>query len=494
MAPPNDETHVCDWQEYARHLEGKLQEQTGRLEERNAETELLKEQLAAMKRRAFGKKSEKLPSTEAKIRKEKRQEDQAAQKAETLRKRRENAIAKTKLETTEIDILVPEEQCTCPECGNEQLKPLGKGKTSSLLDYVPGYFRRKVFRRQTLKCKCGKYIITAPPPEKASEGSRYSEGFVAHLMVSKCGDSIPIYRLEKQYKRAGLNVSRATMNELLHRHAELLLPLCDRLMERIAEHEVVLADETSIRLHNQTSKAWIWVFIAENLIGYRFSKDRSGDTPREVLGSSEGTLLVDAYTGYNSVIGVDGRERAGCLAHARRKIFEARDADEGADEALDLILKVYRVEHDAREEGIVQSDEHLALRAKRAAPAMNEFHTWLKSRKDEHAPKSAMARAINYSLKYWTELTRFLDDARIPVDNNRSEGALRVVALGRKNFLFIGNEMAGRNLVGIYSLIATCDACGINPLQYLEDVMRRVSSHPASKIDELLPDRWKPAN
>ena len=507
MAPPDNKEHACDWQDYAHHLEKKLKEQAGQLEEqagqleeratdleeRTAETDILKEQLAAMKRRAFGKKSEKLPSLERETRKQKREEDRGAQKAEALRKRRENEVAKTKLETIEVDIPVPKEQCTCPACGNERLKSVGKGKTSTIIDYVPGYFRRRVYRRQTVKCTCGKYIVTAPPPEKASEGSRYSEGFVAHLMVSKCADSIPLYRLEKQYKRAGLNISRATMNELLHRHAELLVPLCERIFERIAEDGVVLADETSIKLLHQSGKAWIWVFIANNFIGYRFSKDRSGKTPREVLGSSEGTLLVDAYTGYNSVTGADGRTRAGCLAHARRKIFEARDADSSAEDALDLIRRVYRVEHDAKEHGIAQSEEHLALRKKRAAPAMEELHKWLDSQKDEHPPKSAMGKAIGYALNNWTELTRFLEDARIPVDNNRSEGALRVVALGRKNFLFVGSETAGKNIAGLYSLIATCDACGVNPLQYLTDVMRRVSSHPASQIDELLPDRWKPA-
>jgi transposase len=312
-------------------------------------------------------------------------------------------------------------------------------------------------------------------------------------MVSKCGDSIPLYRSEKQYKRAGLKVSRATTNELLHRHAELLLPLCDRLFQRIAEDEVVLADETTIKLIHQSSKAWIWALLSGNLIGYRFSRDRSEKTPREVLGYTTGTFVVDAYTGYNAVTGVDRRTRAGCLAHARRIIFEARAADSSADEALAAIQRVYRVEHDAKEQGLAQSDEHLALRKKRSGPAMDELHMWLTAKKSEHTPRSAMGRGIRYALKNWVELTRFLEDARIPVDNNRSEGALRVIALGRKNFLFVGTETAGINIAGLYSLIATCDACGVNPLEYLADVMRRVSSHPASQIGELLPNRWKPA-
>lgn len=478
MSPPDNKEHACDWQDYAKYLEEKLQTQA--------------EQIATLQKMVFGKKSEKLPSPEREIRRQKREEERAKQQTEALRTRRENAIAKTKLETRETSIAVPAEQCTCPKCGREQLMPVGSGKTSTVIKYIPGRFVREVFQRETLKCKCGKYMVTAPPPEKASEGSRYDETFVAHLMVSKCADSIPIYRLEKQYRRAGVNVSRATMNELLHRHAELLAPLSERLLKRIGESEIVLADETTIKLQSAGRKAWMWVFLAGNLIGYRFSADRSGKTPQSVLGTTQGTLLVDAYTGYNSVTGVDGRERAGCLAHARRKLFEARNVDESVSVALDAIQSVYRVEHDAKEAGIAQTDEHLRLRQQRAGPAMATLLTWLEEKKTEYEPKNLLSAAISYSLKNWEELTRFLADPRIPVDNNRSERALRVVALGRKNFLFAGNELAGKNLAGIYSLIATCEACGVNPMAYLPDVLRRTSSHPAADIDALLPDQWQP--
>lgn len=478
MSPPNnDNERASDWKEYARHLEG--------------EVEALKTKLEAMQRRSFGKKSEKLPSPEREARKEKREQDRAKQQAEAARKRRENAIAKTKLETKEHQLEVPVERCTCPSCGNAELIPVGRGKTSTVLRYIPGRFVRDVYHRETCKCRCGEYIVTAPAPEKALEGTRYDEGFVAHLMVSKCGDSLPLYRLEKQYRRAGINISRATMNDLLHRHAELLEPLGKCLTEEIAKSDVVLADETSIKLQSAKGKAWMWAFLAGNLISYRFSPSRSGKTPRDVLGTSQGTLLVDAYTGYNSVTGVEGRERAGCLAHARRKLFEARDADEGVQSALEFIQDVYRVEHDAKEQGIAQSESHLEMRKKRAAPAMDKLKVWLDERDGVHSPKSPIAGAIGYAKNNWVELTRFLEDARIPVDNNRSEAALRVVALGRKNFLFVGHESAGENLATVYSLIATCDACGVNPMEYLPDVMRRLSSHPASQIRELLPDRWQ---
>lgn len=486
MSPPNDEKHACDWQEYARHLEEKLAKQA-------EEQQALKEQITALQRQQFGKKSEKLPSPERELRKEKQQTERAKQQAEALRKRRENAIAKTKLETHEHELSLTPEQCSCPHCGSTELLPVGRGKTSTICRYIPGRFVRDVYRRETRKCRCGRYIETAAPPEKALEGTRYDEGFVAHIMVSKCGDSIPLYRMEKQYRRAGVNISRATMNELLHRHAELLDPLGKCLTAEIASSDVVLADETSIKLQSAKGKAWMWAFLAGSLIAYRFSSTRSGTTPREVLGGSAGTLLVDAYTGYNSVTGVDGRERAGCLAHARRKLFESREADESVSDALALIQDVYRVEHDAKEHGIAQSAAHLELRQARAAPAMDKLKRWLDERDGQHSPKSKIASAINYARNNWAELTRFLKDPRIPVDNNRSEAALRVIALGRKNFLFVGHESAGNNLAVLYSLISTCEACGVNPMEYLPDVMRRISTHPATQIRELLPDRWQPA-
>lgn len=485
MSPPDDNDHACDWQQYARHLEQKLKEQ-------ESQATALKDELKRLKSKKFGRSSEKMPSPDQEIRRQKRKEDLERQKAEALRKRQENAIAKTKLKTTETHIPVPPDQCTCPKCGNADLKEVGKGKTSTIIRFIPEQFVRVVFHRQTLKCACGKHIITAPPPEKALERTRYDEGFVAHLMVSKCADSIPIYRLEKQYKRAGLNISRATMNELLHRHAELLEPIYRRMLELVRDADVVLADETPIKQQTKRSKSWVWAFLSDEIIVYCFSSNRSGDTPKKVLGGSEGTLVADAYTGYNAIAGVDGRDRAGCLAHARRGLFNGRESDPSVADALGLIQKVYRAEHDAKEAGIAKTAEHLELRQKRAAPAMAELKRWLDERKDASEPKGTLGKAIRYALNNWSALTLFLQDAKIPVDNNRSERALRVIALGRKNFLFVGHETAGKNLAGVYSLIATCEAAGVNPMEYLPDVMRRISSHPSSDIDALLPHRWQP--
>jgi transposase len=234
--------------------------------------------------------------------------------------------------------------------------------------------------------------------------------------------------------------------------------------------------------------------VADNVVLYRFAAGRIGQTPESVLGDSKGILLVDAFTGYNVVTTPERRERAGCLAHARRKFFDAIPTCAEARAALDFVRDIYVVERDAKEAGIAGKAEHLDLRQTRSATIMDNFGQWLADEAPKHLPKGPMGGAIGYALDNWKELTRFLDDPRIPPDNNRSERAMSVAALGRKNFLFVGHEQAGEHLANLYSLVGTCEANGVEPIAYLADVLMRLSSHPAACIDELLPLRWAPEN
>jgi transposase len=319
------------------------------------------------------------------------------------------------------------------------------------------------------------------------------------LVVAKCVDSIPIYRLEKDFKRQGVPLSRSTLNDLFHRAADITVPLSARLLQQIRTRPIVLADETRTRMLNDGSgkpkNGFHWTFVAEDAAGdadiaFVFAPDRSGETPRQVLGGTEGTLLVDAYSGYNSVAEVSSRDRAACHAHLRRYFHEALATAPIAQQALDLILELYRVEHDAKEQRIVGTAAHLELRKERAGPVRNSLRSWLDEQHSQQPPKSPIGTAIRYAISHWTELGKFLEDARIPLDNNASERALRRVALGRKNYLFVGDVDAGRNIAGLYSLVATCEARGINPFEYLADVLPRIAEHPNTRIDELLPAAW----
>jgi transposase len=480
MAAPVDD-HECGWKVWATDLEAKLEASSAKLDEMAAK-------MAAMERRILGPKSEKLPPIQKEVRKE-RPADPAAARAT----RRKNAeLRATRVVTENVAHKVPPADRSCPKCDGTDLRPVGEGKTSTVLDYVPGYFRRRQHIRETLACVCGNHIVTAPGPDHSVEGARYGDSFRAFVVTSKCADAIPLYRQAKQMSRLGIPISRSTLTDLLHQAARQLAPLSKRLLALVAASEVVQADETSLKMQQPNKRGFVWTFLAEKLIAYVFSSSRSGETPSKVLGASTGTLVVDMYTGYNEVTGTGGRTRAACLAHVRRRFFDALPYAPEARIALEMIRDVYVVEHDAKADGIARTDEHTKLRRARARPIMDRLHDWLVERKDQYAPKSPMASAVRYALNSWDELTRFIDDARIPPDNNRSESALRIVALGRKNFLFVGHEEAGANIAGLYSLTATCEANGIEPIAYLTDVLGRVGSHPAAALDDLLPHKWQP--
>lgn len=474
MVIPPDDDHDCGWKRIALELEAKVQDLAGQFE--------------ALKRQLLGKKSEKMPPMDREVRKKR-----PADPEETQAKRRRNAeLRATKVTTTDVEHKVPDAERVCPHCSRRDLKPVGDSKESFSWDYVPGYFRRNRHLRETLSCSCGQHIVTAPGPDFGVEGTRYGNGLRAYVVTSKCADAMPLYRMSKQFQRLGVPIARSTLTDLFHQAAEKLEPLSKRLVELVAACDVVLADETPMKMQHPDKKGYVWTFIGGKLITYRFSADRSGETPSKVLGDSHGTLVVDMYSGYNDVTSAKNRERAACLAHARRKLFDALATAPEAKTALDLIRDVYVVEHDAKAAGVVRTTEHLRLRQARSKPLMDKLAAFLAEQKPSHLPKGPMGKAISYILGNWKELTRFLDDVRIPPDNNQSEAALRIVALGRKNFLFVGDEDAGKNIAGLYSLVATCEAAGQNPLAYLTDVLGRIDDHPRSRLDELLPHLWTP--
>ena len=448
------------------------------------------EELAALKRKAFGKSSEKMPSPKDALR---RKDQSKADPDVTQQKRRDNRARKDELQTEILPHRVPDEKRVCPACASNDLTE-EEPKARVEYDFVPGYFRRRVHQQEVLVCRCCQAEVVADAPKPPFEKSPYGPGLVAHVVVQKCACSVPIYRLEKQFQWLGIPVSRSTMTDLFHMAAEKLRPLYQRLLYRIAQSDVVLADETSLTIQERGKRGYMWTFRTSQLVAYKFSTSRSGTTPREVLGGTTGTLVVDAYTGYNSVVDVDGRVRAGCLAHVRRKFFDALATAPEAQEALDLILDVYRVEHKATELGVVRTDAHARLRDTQSRAAMAALLAWITARQGLHLPKGPMGKAISYALDNWEHLQIFLSDVHVPVDNNSSERALRIVALGRKNFLFVGHAEAGQNLAVLYSLMATCEEHGVDPHAYLTDVLVRIDDHPNRAIDDLLPDRWAALN
>jgi transposase len=480
MVPPADE-HDCGWKVYALALQKQLADVVEKQKEQQ-------EQLEAVKQKLFGKSREKMPPMSREV-----QRGTHPDPEKTKLTRQANAeLRAKKLETELIDVPVPTAARHCPKCDGREFTALGTGKPSSVTEYVPGYFRKRIFQRETLACRCGQHLVTAPVPDKVFDKTQYGPGFMAHLVVSKCCDSIPIHRIEQQFARLGVPMARSTMNELFHRTGEVLAPIAARILALIAQSNIVLADETPLPMQDTRKSPYIWTFIADNLIAYRFSLSRSGETPKAVLGGTQGTLVVDMYTGYNAITGVHGRERAGCLAHARRKFFKALPSASEAQVALDLIRDIYVLEDKAKQAGDRGNPEHARLRREECLPLMDKLYVWLSQQRPLHPPKSVMGKAIQYSMKNWQALTRFVTNPEIPPDNNRSERALRVVVLGRKNYLFVGSKDGGENLAALYTVVATCVANEIEPIAYLTDVLTRLESTPSSEIDALLPQNWVP--
>jgi transposase len=459
----------------------------------------LESKMAALERRVFGKKTEKLPPVAQELRGEARSpKEQTAQAEAALAKRRERAARKAvEAPTREVRHAVPPKSRRCPACGSEDLKPLGKGRTSVVYEYVPAFFERQVHVQEALACACGQGVVTAPAPQKVVDRGEYGPGFLAHVVTSKCADAMPLHRLAQRIERGGVPMSRSTLTDLFHQAASVARPLSSHLLQGIAAAEVVWADETPVRVLDvkKTRQGYLWTFLTQTpkgewLIGYRFSLGRASTTPKDVLGGTQGALVVDAYTGYNAVTLPEGRVRVGCWAHVRRRFFDALPTAPEAREALDFILALYRVEAQARDAGLVRTDAHRELRMQHSAPVLVALRAWMEKQTPLHPPKGPLGQALSYALKQWDALTRFSSDARLPLDNNRSEAALRKAALGRKNFLFVGHEAAGENLAGLYALVATCEANGVNPETYLADVLLRVQTHPHSRIGELLPHEW----
>ena len=487
MVPPPDDEHDCGWKAYSAAQAAKLDEQNAKLSDLSEKLAVVTAKLDELSKRSRGHRSErrrspKMPPPVA----------PKSDPAEAGKKRRESAeLRNTKLETEIVAVPVPPDGCRCPNCGgNEKLRNVGFGKPSTVYEYVPGYFRRRIFQRQTLACRCG-YIVTAPAPDRVAEKTRYAPSFIAHLAVAKCSSSMPQYRLEKEYRNIGIPMSRSTMCSLFHRGAHELKPLYSAALDLVPLSADVHADETSIRQIDIKKKAYIWDFVTPELIVYCYAADRSGDTPKRVLGDSQGRLVVDQHTGYNAITKPGKRTRAGCLAHARRKIFENSEHPE-TKEALDLIGEIYAVEHEAKKAGIVGTDVHLELRKSRSRPLFAKLLRWGRRYRHSFEPRSGIAKAVRYLLRNYRALGCFLRHPTIPPDNNPAEASLRRIAVGRSNYLFVGHKESGEDHAILYTLVASCEKNGVNPVAYLTDVLTRIQTHPASRIHELLPHRWKP--
>ncbi len=394
----------------------------------------------------------------------------------------------------------PQGGCTCEACGSG-LREIGQD-VSEVLDYEPGSFHVVRHVRPKLACVGCSTITQAPAASRPIERGLAGAGLLAHVLVGKYADHMPLYRQCQIYAREGIELERSTLTDWVGQAARLLTPLADAIGRYVLAAEKIHGDDTPIRvLGGKGSKARtgrLWVYVrddrpigcpAASAVWFQYSADRRGEHPRKHLRNYNGILQADAFAGYNQLY-EDGRIiEAACWSHARRKMWDIHERQHKltgtlAHQALERIGKIFKVEAEISGK---PPDERRRIRQAQTRPVLDNLKVWLNATLAQLSAKSPMALAIGYSLSHWTALTRFVDDGHIEAHNNAAERALRGVAIGRKNYLHLGSDVGGQSAAVIYTLLGTARLNGINPQLYLRHVLERIADHPSNRIDDLLP-------
>jgi transposase len=390
--------------------------------------------------------------------------------------------------------------CGCAACGG-RLRQIGSD-VSEQLEYVPARFKVIRHVRPKLACTSCQTIFQAAAPTRPIARGMAGAGLLAHVMVAKYCDHLPLYRQSRIYAREGVDIERSTMAGWVDHCEQLLDPLVAALGRYVMAAGKVHADDTPVKVlqpgAGKTKQGRLWVYVRDERAAgngappaawFRYSRDRKGEHPRAHLKGFSGTLQADAYGGWKQIYASGAVLEAACWAHARRPWWDiycdtGKASDSIAAEALRRIRALYDIEDELRGQPPQARREQ---RQARAGPLLAAMHAWLEGLLGRVSAKSNLARAIGYSLARWTALTRYVDDGAIEIDNNAAERALRGVALGRSNYLFMGSDAGGERAAALYSLVETAKLNGLDPQAYLRDVLGRIADHPINRIDELLP-------
>ena len=388
----------------------------------------------------------------------------------------------------------------CPECGCERCR-IG-AEISEQLEYFPASF--KVLKHIRHKYACSKcdhdgydpnIAVAAKPPQPIEKGLP-GPSLLAYVITSKLGDHLPLYRLERIFERQQVHVARSTMCAWMRCAGDLVTPLLELMTERVRRSRVIYTDDTTVPIQSpgakQCRKGRIWCYLGDEANPYTvydYTPSRSRDGPAKWLAGYEGYLQADAYGGYDGIFHSQNVTEVACWAHARRKFYDAQDSDEErATQMLALIGELYRIEREVKD-----ADEatRLALRQERSVPILGRIKSWLDTEQEVVLPRSPMATAITYARNQWTALNTYVTQGYLNIDNNASERALKRVALGRKNWLFAGNDAAAENHARLWSLIASCERHQVDPQRYLTSVLAKIGMTPREELEQFMPDVWK---